>query len=208
MTRIVLGRTLVNIGMSLPFPAIGPTVRDRSGHRVDQPTPRPGHRATFSHEAHFQPDMKSSVCPLYSGQTPTNGRLWTMGEAPNGPVMRACQAHATRGRSPRQRDSRDRLIGLRLAANTVRAVPTPSPGQRRVDQSLRARQRDHLDAQSAALGTWQHASADNLKDSFACRCYGCTGAGRLFARKSSRGGFLRAQVSTPDTWRRRWLGAL
>ena len=60
----------------------------------------------------------------------------------------------------------------------------------RVDQSLRARQRDHSDAQSAALGTWQHASGDNLKDSFACRCYGCTGAGRLFAGKSSRAGFL------------------
>ena len=76
----------------------------------------------------------------------------------------------------------------------------------RVDQSLRARQRDHSDAQSAALGTWQHASADNLKNSFACRCYGCTGAGRLFAGKSSRGGVLSSTISTADpTLRRGWL---
>jgi hypothetical protein len=60
----------------------------------------------------------------------------------------------------------------------------------RADRSLRARQRDHSDAQSVALGTWQHANADNPKGSFACPCYGCTGAGRLFAEKSSRGGFL------------------
>jgi hypothetical protein len=34
------------------------------------------------------------------------------------------------GHRARQRDSRDRITGLRLAATTVRAIPTPSPGQR------------------------------------------------------------------------------
>jgi hypothetical protein len=104
----------------------------------------------------------------------------------------ACQARATRGRSPGrasgiaatgQQDCDLRLLLSGLFRRRRLA-------KERVDQSLRARQRDHSDAQSGALGTWQHASADNLKDSFACRCYGCTGAGRLFAGKSSRGGFL------------------
>jgi len=30
--------------------------------------------------------MKSGVCRALAGQTPTGGRLWTMGEAPSGPA--------------------------------------------------------------------------------------------------------------------------
>jgi hypothetical protein len=113
------------------------------------------------------------------------------GEAPLARPGHALAKHMrlAEGQWARQRDSRDRIedCDLLLLSGLFRRRRLAKD---RVDQSLRARQRDHSDAQSAALGTWQHASAGNLKNSFACRCYGCTGAGRLFAGKSSRGGFL------------------
>jgi hypothetical protein len=96
-----LCRTLVNIGMSLPFPAIGPTLRDRRGHGVDQPDrDAPLGRVTARHSRTRRTSSPGCLPSLLRGRHPRGGRLWTMGEAPNGPVMRACQAHATRGRSP------------------------------------------------------------------------------------------------------------
>jgi hypothetical protein len=70
-------------------------------------------------------DRKSSAMPL---SIPGDN-----GEAP---LARLGHALANRmrlaeGHRARQRDSRDRLTGLRLAAITVRAIPTPSPGQRK-----------------------------------------------------------------------------
>jgi hypothetical protein len=113
------------------------------------------------------------------------------GSACGSPVMRlprACDSRKVTGRVSGIATTGEQDSDLRLLLSKLfRRYRLPKG---RADRSLRARQRDHSDAHSAALGTWQHASADNLKDSFACRCYGCTGAGRLFAGKSSRGGFL------------------
>jgi hypothetical protein len=73
------------------------------------------------------------VCSVYSGAD-THG--WTFvdnGEAPArpGPCALAKHMRLAEGRGARQRDSRDRVTGLRLAATTDRAIPTPSPGQRK-----------------------------------------------------------------------------
>jgi hypothetical protein len=70
-------------------------------------------------------DRRSSAMPL---SIPGGN-----GEAP---LARPGHALAKRmrlaeGHRARQRDSRDRITGLRLAATTVRAIPTPSPGQRK-----------------------------------------------------------------------------
>jgi hypothetical protein len=54
----------------------------------------------------------------------------------------------------------------------------------RADLFRRARQRDY--PQNAELGTWRHASAGEIKDPLACRCYGCTVSGGLFVGKFSR----------------------
>jgi len=57
--------------MSFPFPGdrsdSARSKRSRGGSAWPGRTPRPCLRATFSHETHFQPGMKSGVCPLYSG---------------------------------------------------------------------------------------------------------------------------------------------
>ena len=110
----------------------------------------------------------------------TGKRLW------HGPVMRlpsACDSRKVTGRVSGIATTGEQDCDLRLLLSKLfRRCRLPNE---RADRSLRARQRDHSDAQSVALGTWQHANADNLKGSFACRCYGCTGAGRLFAGKSS-----------------------
>jgi hypothetical protein len=54
------------------------------------------------------------------------------GEAPLARPGHALAKHMrlAEGHRARQRDSRDRITGLRLAT-TVRAIPTPSPGQRK-----------------------------------------------------------------------------
>src|SRR5262249_55552819 len=108
------------------------------------------------------------------------------GSAFGSPVMRlpsACDSRKVTGRVSGIATTGEQDCDLRLLLSKLfRRCRLPNE---RADRSLRARQRDHSDAQSVALGTWQHANADNLKGSFACRCYGCTGAGRLFAGKSS-----------------------
>jgi len=133
------------------------------------------------------------VCPVTPGRHPrgihvlgtTGKRLWQPGHA-LAKRMRLAEGHRAR-----QRDSHEgeQDCDLRLLLSKLfRRCRLP---KERADRSLRARQRDHSDAQSVALGTWQHANADNLKGSFACRCYGCTGAGRLFAGKSNPTAFTR-----------------
>src|SRR5262249_27790734 len=76
------------------------------------------------------------VCPVYPGQTPTGDvlghvlgttgkRLWQPGHA-LAKRMRLAEGHRAR-----HRDSHDRRTGLRLAATTVKAIPTVSPAQRK-----------------------------------------------------------------------------
>jgi hypothetical protein len=45
---------------------------------------------------------------------------------------------------------------------------------------------DAVGSSALSSGTWRHASAGEIKDPLACRCYGCTGSGGLFVGKFSR----------------------
>ncbi len=74
----------------------------------------------------FNTTCRSKVAPCLCRYLGTTGkRLW------HDPAMRLPSACDSRKVTARQRDSRDRITGLRLAATTVRAIPTPSPGQRK-----------------------------------------------------------------------------
>jgi hypothetical protein len=157
----------------------------------------PVFRSTSSYKAHFQPGMKSGVSALSTPGRHPRGMSWDTswgqrGSAFGSPVMRlpsACDSRKVTGRVTGIATTGEQDCDLRLLLSKLfRRCRLP---KERADRSLRARQRDHSDAQSVALGTWQHANADNLKGSFACRCYGCTGAGRLFAGKSNPTAFTR-----------------
>src|SRR5947209_8625855 len=77
--------------------------------------------------------MKSGVSARYSGADTHGWMFVDNGEAAGTARSCALAKHMRlgEGHRARQGDSRDRLTGLRLAATTVRAVPTPSPGQRK-----------------------------------------------------------------------------
>jgi hypothetical protein len=125
--------------------------------------------------------MKSGLSALSTpGQTPTGGMSWgtswgQRGSAFGSPVMRlpsACDSRKVTGRVSGIATTGEQDCDLRLLLSKL--FRRCRLAKERADRSLRARQRGH--AQSVALGPWQHANADNLKGSFACRCYGCTGA--------------------------------
>src|SRR5262249_30552840 len=124
--------------------------------------------------------MKSGVSAL-SPRADTHGGYTSWGQrrsAFGSPVMclpSACDSRKVTGRVSGIATTGEQDCDLRLLLSKLfRRCRLPNE---RADRSLRARQRDHSDAQSIALRTWQHANADNLKGSFSCRCYGCTGAG-------------------------------
>jgi hypothetical protein len=135
MTRIVLGRTLVTSGCrccsrrsvrQCAIEAVTGWISLTGAH------PSAGSpRDIFARGALPARHEVECLSPLLRGRHPG---MDVCGQWGKRRTARSCalakHMRLAEGHRARQRDSRDRLIGLRLAANTVRAIPTPSPGQR------------------------------------------------------------------------------